>query len=83
MHIKGDSSCEYPHIYCCSLQGEEAPLTDLYEVLAHREEGQLNTMKHIVVALLGRFKGETGEVYYLMTVVDIISHSLEPGIWIG
>ena len=37
----------------------------------------------MVVALLGRFKGETGENYHLLCIVDVTSHGLEPRKWIG
>lgn len=37
----------------------------------------------MVVALLGRFKGETGENYHLICIVDVTKHGLEPRKWIG
>jgi hypothetical protein len=35
-----------------------------------------------VVALLGRFKGETGEYYHLIPLVNVTNHGLEPRKWI-
>jgi hypothetical protein len=69
--------------FCCALRGEEVPLTDLYGVSAHWEAGQTNPTKHVVVALLGRFKGETSESYHLMPLVDVTNCGLEPRKWIG
>lgn len=69
--------------FCCALHGEEVPLTDLYGVSAHWEAGQTNPTKHVVVALLGRFKGETGESYHVMPLVDVTDRGLEPRKWIG
>jgi len=40
-------------------------------------------LKHVVIALLGRFKGETGENYHLMPVVATTNRGLEPRKWIG
>jgi hypothetical protein len=40
-------------------------------------------MKHVVIALLGRFKGETGENYHLLPIMDTTPHGLEPGKWVG
>ncbi len=37
----------------------------------------------MVIPLLGRFKGETGESYHLLCLVDITDHGLEPRKWIG
>ncbi len=31
----------------------------------------------MVVALLGRFKGETGENYHLLCIVDVTSHGTQ------
>jgi hypothetical protein len=69
--------------YCCALHGEEVPLADLYGIAAHWKEAQAHPTKHVVIALLGRFKGETGENYHLLPIVDVTTHGLEPGKWIG
>jgi hypothetical protein len=69
--------------YCCALRGEEMQMTDLYGILRHWDEGDRCELKHVVVALLGRFKGETGENYHLLCIADVTSHGLEPRKWIG
>jgi hypothetical protein len=69
--------------YCCALRGEEVSKADLYGILRHWEAGESHPKKHVVVALLGRFKGETGESYHLMCLVAVTSQGLEPRKWIG
>lgn len=69
--------CFYFIAYCCTLRGEEVPMVDLYGITKHWKEG------HVVVALLGCFKGGTGESYHLMPIVDVTSRGLEPRKWIG
>jgi hypothetical protein len=68
--------------FCCTLRGEVL-LVDLFGVRTHWEEGETHPTKHVVIALLGRFKGETGENYHLMCIVDKTNHGLEPRRWIG
>jgi hypothetical protein len=76
-------ACFYLISFCCALRGEETPMADVYGMCRHWDEGDQHELKHVVVALLGRFKGETGENYHLMCVVDVTSHGLEPRKWIG
>jgi len=73
----------YIVVYCCPLQGEEAPLTDLYGIRAHWEEGLAHTTKHITIALLGHFKSETGESYHLLPIIKVTNHGLNLHKWIG
>ncbi len=56
--------------YCCALRGEEFPCADLYGIASHWKEAQDHPTKHVVIALLHWFKGETGENYHLMQIVD-------------
>jgi hypothetical protein len=69
--------------YCCALRGEEVPLSDLYRILSHWNEGEIGSPRHVVIALLGQFKGESGENYHLVPIVDVTSRGLEPRKWIG
>jgi hypothetical protein len=73
----------YVIAYCCALREEEVPLADLYGIIRHWKEGESHELKHVVVAFLGRFKGEIGENYHLMCIVDITNQGLEPRKWIG
>jgi len=58
-------------------------MTDLFGMLKLWEAGEKAEMKHVVVPLLGRFKGETGENYHLLCIVDVTPRGLEPRKWIG
>ncbi len=69
--------------YCCALRGEEVPLADLFGIRRHWLESGKHEQKHVVVALLGRFKGETGEGYHLMPIVSVTPRGLQPRLWIG
>lgn len=69
--------------YCCALRGEEVPMADLFGIKKHWMESGRHEHEHVVVALLGRFKGETGEGYHLMPIVSVTSRGLRPRLWIG
>jgi len=69
--------------FCCALRGEEVPMVDLYGTIKHWEDGGQAEIKHLVVPVLGRFKGETGETYHLLCTIDRTSHGLEPRKWVG
>jgi hypothetical protein len=69
--------------FCCALRGEEIPLTDLFGTRTHWDAGESHSTKHVVVALLGKFKGETGESYHLMPIMAVTNRGLEPRKWIG
>jgi len=69
--------------FCCALQGEEVPLVDLHGSFKHWEDGEIGILPHVVVPLLGRFKGETGENYHILCIVSTTNHGLEPRKWIG
>ena len=76
--------------YVVALRGEEVPLMDLAGTRNHfssavktgvDEDGR--DMAHVVIALLGRFKGEKGERYHYMVSVLKTKSGLMPGKWIG
>ncbi len=58
-------------------------MTDLFGLEKHWDAGVAAEMKHVVIPLLGRFKGETGENYHLLCIVDVTPRGLEPRKWIG
>jgi hypothetical protein len=58
-------------------------MVDLYGTIKYWEAGGQAEFKHLVVPLLGRFKGETGETYHLLCTVDRTNHGLEPRKWVG
>jgi len=69
--------------YCCALRGEEIGKADLGGISKHFEESGVHAIPHVVIALLGRFKGETGTAYHLMPLVLRTRSGLEPRKWIG
>lgn len=68
--------------FCCGLRGEELPKADLQGTLRHWDESGRSIPKHVIVALLGRFKGETGLRYHLMPLVVRTKSGIEPRKWI-
>jgi hypothetical protein len=73
----------YVIAFSCALRGEELPLVDLYGVMKHWEQGITSNPPHIVIAILGRFKGEIGENYHLLPIVTITSSGIDNKLWIG
>jgi hypothetical protein len=73
----------YVIAFCCALRGEEIGKSDLGGIRNHFEESGASDPLHVVVALLGRFKGETGLGYHLMPLVIRTRSGLEPRKWIG
>jgi len=67
--------------FCGGLRGEEAPLTDLFGMRKHFEDGGLANIQHIVIPLLGRFKGERSEKYFLIPLAATTKSGLEPRKW--
>jgi hypothetical protein len=60
--------------FCCALRGEEIPLTDLFGTRTHWDAGESHSTKHVVVALLGRFKGdEWHTLHMLLTSLSCIA----------
>ena len=69
--------------FCCALRGEEMPKADLFGTQTHFESSGKYNPPHVVVALIGRFKGESGTRYHLMPLVEKTRSGLEPRKWIG
>jgi hypothetical protein len=68
--------------YCCGLRGEEIVKVDTAGFLKYLEAGrEHDTCPHVVVPLLGRLKGETGERYHMMILARVTESGLEPGKW--
>lgn len=66
--------------YAGSLYEHEFFLADLHGMRKHLGKGRGATAKvvsHIIVALLGRFKGDTGEMYHLTPLVSRKASGLE------
>eukprot|EP00957_Ditylum_brightwellii_P088703 6754946-Ditylum_brightwellii.AAC.1 len=56
--------------YAGSFRGPEVLLIDIHGLMKCQQEGRTGPedLHHVVVVLLGRFKGETGEKYHLTTL---------------
>ena len=65
------------------LRGEEITKADLLSVVKHWEASGKCDPPHVVVGLIGRFKGETGLSYHVMPLVVKTKSGLEPRKWIG
>jgi hypothetical protein len=69
--------------FCCALRGEEVPLVDLSGVQKHFASSIRHSTPHTIVALLGRFKNETGDSnYHLLPIVSVTQSGLEPRRWL-
>jgi hypothetical protein len=69
--------------FSCALRGEEVPLTDLCGILKHWVKGCSSDPPRIIIALLGRFKGELGENYHLLPIVTQTRSGINNKIWVG
>ena len=67
--------------FCGGLRGEEVPMADLGEFVKHAPKGNDSTLPHIVLPLLGRFKGEKGEKHHLLPLAAVTESGLEPRKW--
>jgi hypothetical protein len=73
----------YVIAFCCALRGEGLPLVDLHGTQKHWLQATSSEPPHIVIALLGRFKGELGENYHLLPIVTVTSSDINNWLWIG
>jgi hypothetical protein len=70
--------------YVLALRGEELPMMDLAGTRLNSTKGKVHPKTtHGVVALLGRFKNETGEKYHLMPVLMVTKLGLTPMMWVN
>ena len=65
-----------------SFRGHEIPLTDLYGLRKYINEGKTGETRHVVIPLLGRFKGETGERYHLTPLASVTDSGLKIRFWV-
>jgi hypothetical protein len=69
--------------FCGALRGEEVPMANLTGILKHWDAGAVANPPHVLIALLGRFKGELGEQYHRLPLASITSSGLQVRLWIG
>ena len=69
--------------FCGSFRGHEVFLTDLSGLIKYQKETeQSGRDEYIVLPLLGRFKGETGERYHLTPLAAVTKSEIQNGPWI-
>jgi hypothetical protein len=73
----------YVIAFCCALRGEELPLVDLHGILKHWDQSVDHDPPHIIIAILGRFKGEIGENYHLLPIITKTSSGIDSKSWVG
>lgn len=81
-----DVLCEFAAIlitgFLCGLRGEEIMKMDVCGLLRYIEMGaQDMDHPHVVVALIGRLKGETGERYHMLILARVTQSGIKAGIW--
>ena len=81
-----DALCEFATIlitgYLCGLRGEEIMKMDISGLLRYIEAGaQHREYPHVVVALIGRLKGETGERYHIIILARVTRSGINAGTW--
>ena len=68
--------------FLCGLRGEEIMKVDLGGLMKYLDPGRDHaTCPHLIVALLGRLKGETGERYHMMVMSRVSRSGIVGGIW--
>lgn len=65
-----------------SLRGNEGFLADAASLRRHIGKGRHGRLEHVIVPLLGRFKGETGEKYHLLALVNRTFSGLRVRWWV-
>jgi hypothetical protein len=68
--------------FCGSFRGSEVFLTDLHGLRKHLADTQESGRDHVVVPLLGRFKGEQHSRYHLAPLASETSSGLKVQVWI-
>jgi hypothetical protein len=69
--------------FLAGLRGEEVLLMELSAVRRHYADGLTSSPAHVLLPLLGRFKGETGERHFLLAVVPISKTGIDVGLWMA
>lgn len=69
--------------FTAGLRGEEIPKADLLSVIKHWDESGRHDPPHVIVGLIGRFKGESGFNYHVLPLVVKTKSGMEPRKWLG
>jgi hypothetical protein len=69
--------------FCDALRGNEVFLVEASMLCKYFEEGSRQNQEHVVIPLMGRFKGETGERNVLRFLVRTTQSGIMVGKWVG
>ena len=68
--------------FLCGWRGQEMMKVDLGGLMKYLEPGRDHaTCPHLIVALLGRLKGDNGEGYHMMVMSRVSRSGIVGGIW--
>ena len=68
--------------YCCGLRGEDVVKIDLPGLVKYLQVGKEDAKHpHVIVPLLDRIKGETGERYHMMVLARETQSGIKAGLW--
>lgn len=68
--------------FCGSFRGSEVFLTDLHGLRKHLEASKEQQRDHVIIPLLGRFKGEQNSRYHLAPLASVTSSGLQVQLWV-
>jgi hypothetical protein len=70
--------------FCGSFRGSEVFLTDLHGLRRYYHNLQVGgSANHVIIPLLGKFKGELSARYHLAPIVTETSSGLKPKLWVS
>lgn len=69
--------------FCDALRGNEVFLVERSSLISFEKQGKNHRRPHVVIPLMGRFKGETGERNVIRVLVERTKSGLEIRKWIG
>jgi hypothetical protein len=75
-------ACFLVMAFCLGLRGEEVVKINIAGFMTYFDAGKTHPeFPHVMVPLLGRFKGETGEIWHLLPIVWRTRSGIEAGLW--
>ena len=75
------SGCLFTLTFVLALRGNEALMLDLKGLINYFQQGQQDNTSHMVVPLLGKFKGEDYTRYHLLLVPNKSDSGVHPRMW--
>ena len=72
----------YTLSFTLALRGNETPMMDLGGLINHLNDGKEDERPHVVVPLLGKFKGEEYRRYHILLAPNITDSCFEPRLWL-